>query len=57
VISSLKKLRSHTLRLRLDYEGPAEDAPSTVILKMGHLVVSSALRRRTLAPGTCCWKI
>jgi thiamine kinase-like enzyme len=36
-MSSLKKLRSHTLRLRLDYEGSAEDAPSSVILKMGHL--------------------
>ncbi len=36
-MSSLKKLRSHTLRLRLDYGGPAEDAPSSVILKMGHL--------------------
>ncbi|WP_309508786.1 phosphotransferase [Mesorhizobium onobrychidis] len=37
VMSSLKKLRSHTLRLHLDYEGPAGDAPSSVILKMGHL--------------------
>lgn len=37
VMSSLKKLRSHTLRLRLAYEGPAGDAPSSVILKMGHL--------------------
>jgi thiamine kinase-like enzyme len=37
VMSSLKKLRSHTLRLRLDYQGPAGDAPSSVILKMGHL--------------------
>jgi hypothetical protein len=37
VMSSLKKLRSHTLRLRLDYEGPAGDAPSSVIFKMGHL--------------------
>src|SRR5262245_7221462 len=37
VMSSLKKLRSHTLRLRLDYNGPAGDAPSSVILKMGHL--------------------
>jgi hypothetical protein len=31
VMNSLKKLRSHTLRLRLDYEGPAVDAPSSVI--------------------------
>jgi hypothetical protein len=37
VMSSLKKLRSHTLRLHLDYEGPAADAPSSVILKMGLL--------------------
>jgi len=33
----IKKLRSHTFRLRLDYEGPAGDAPDTIILKMGHL--------------------
>ena len=37
VMSSLKKLRSHTFRLRLDYDGSAGDAPSSVILKMGHL--------------------
>jgi hypothetical protein len=37
VISALKKLRSHTLRLRLDYEGAAADAPRSVIFKMGHL--------------------
>src|SRR5262245_56595016 len=37
VISSVKKLRSHTFRLRLSYEGPAEGAPDTIILKMGHL--------------------
>jgi thiamine kinase-like enzyme len=37
VMSSLAKLRSQTLRLRLDYEGPAGDAPNSVILKMGHL--------------------
>jgi thiamine kinase-like enzyme len=37
VMSSLKKLRSHTFRLRLDYEGVAEDSPASVILKMGHL--------------------
>jgi len=36
-ISSVKKLRSHTHRLRLDYGGPAQDAPNSVILKMGHL--------------------
>ena len=36
-ISSLKKARSNTLRLRLNYEGPAGDAPVSVILKMGHL--------------------
>jgi hypothetical protein len=33
----VKKLRSHTFRLRLDYEGPAGDAPGSIILKMGHL--------------------
>src|SRR5229473_2359252 len=33
----IKKLRSHTFRLRLDYEGPAGDAPGTIILKTGHL--------------------
>jgi len=37
VVSSAKKLRSHTLRLRLDYEGLAGDAPDTIILKMGYL--------------------
>jgi hypothetical protein len=37
VMGSFKKQRSHTFRLRLDYEGPAENAPSSVILKMGHL--------------------
>jgi thiamine kinase-like enzyme len=37
VVSSAKKLRSHTLRLRLDYEGLVGDAPNTIILKMGHL--------------------
>jgi len=37
VMSSLRKLRSHTFRLSLDYEGPAENAPPSVILKMGHL--------------------
>jgi thiamine kinase-like enzyme len=33
----LRKLRSHTFRLRLDYEGRAADAPCSIILKMGHL--------------------
>ena len=33
----IKKLRSHTFRLRLDYEGPAGDAPGSIILKTGHL--------------------
>jgi thiamine kinase-like enzyme len=37
VVSSAEKLRSHTLRLRLDYEGLVGDAPDTIILKMGHL--------------------
>lgn len=37
VMSSIRKQRSHTLRLRLDYDGPAGDAPSSVILKMGTL--------------------
>lgn len=37
VVSSLAKLRSRTVRLRPDYEGPAGDAPSSVIFKMGHL--------------------
>ncbi len=37
VMSSAKKLRSHTFRLRLDCDGPAGDAPGSVILKMGHL--------------------
>ena len=37
LMSSQQKLRSHTFRLRLDYEGPAEGAPSSVILKMGNL--------------------
>ncbi len=37
VVSSAKKLRSHTLRVRLVYEGPAGGAPDTIILKMGRL--------------------
>ena len=52
VIGSEKKLRSHTFRLRLGYEGPAADAPETVILKMGHLDSagrSSYPNRRELA--------
>jgi thiamine kinase-like enzyme len=36
-IGSFVKLRSHTFRLRLEYEGTAGGAPSSVILKMGHL--------------------
>jgi hypothetical protein len=36
MLSSIKKLRSHTFRLHLAYEGPAEESPSSVILKMGH---------------------
>jgi hypothetical protein len=37
VLSSFPKLRSLTRQLRLDYAGPAGDAPGSVILKMGHL--------------------
>ena len=37
VTASFPKLRSLSRRLRLDYEGPAADAPASVILKMGHL--------------------
>jgi hypothetical protein len=37
VMSSLKKLRSHTFRLRLDYEGSTDDTPDFVVLKMGHV--------------------
>jgi thiamine kinase-like enzyme len=33
---SFVKLRSHTRRLRLEYEGMAGDAPRSLILKMGH---------------------
>ncbi|MEA2895614.1 MAG: hypothetical protein QOJ84_1229 [Bradyrhizobium sp.] len=36
-MGSFLKQRSHTRRLRLEYEGPAGDAPGSVILKMGHL--------------------
>src|ERR1700676_4196259 len=37
VLSSLKKQRSHTFRLDLSVEGSPADAPSSIILKMGHL--------------------
>lgn len=37
VKSSLAKLRSLTFRLRLTYQEPAEDGPSTVIFKTGHV--------------------
>jgi thiamine kinase-like enzyme len=37
VMNSLRKLRSHTFRLRLDYDERVADAPVSVILKMGHL--------------------
>jgi thiamine kinase-like enzyme len=33
----IRKLRSHTFRLRLNYEGQAGDAPNSVIVKTGHL--------------------
>jgi thiamine kinase-like enzyme len=51
-MSSLKKLRSETLRLRLDYGDQAADGPSSVILKMGHLDSagrSSYANRREIA--------
>jgi thiamine kinase-like enzyme len=35
VMRSIEKQRSLTLRLHLDYEGPADEAPSSLILKMG----------------------
>jgi hypothetical protein len=37
VVNSIVKQRSHTRRLRLNYEGPAGAAPEFLILKMGHL--------------------
>jgi hypothetical protein len=37
VMNSSRKFRSHTFRLRLDYDERAADAPVSVILKMGHL--------------------
>src|SRR5215208_6385307 len=52
IMSSLKKLRSETLRLRLDYGDQAADIPSSVILKMGHLDSagrSSYANRREIA--------
>jgi len=36
VMNSLRKLRSHTFRLRLDYDEGVADALASVILKMGH---------------------
>jgi Ecdysteroid kinase-like family len=35
--SSLKKLRSHTFQLRLEYEGAGAGAPNTIVLKIGHI--------------------
>jgi hypothetical protein len=35
-LSLIEKLRSHTFRLHLAYEGPAADSPASLILKMGH---------------------
>jgi hypothetical protein len=52
VESSLAKLRSLTLRLRLTYEGVAGDAPSSVILKTGRFNSadnSSNTNRREIA--------
>lgn len=37
VVGSIRKLRSNTVRMRLGYEGPAPNAPTSIILKMGHL--------------------
>src|ERR1700682_2181148 len=37
MVSSFPKLRSLAWRLHLDYEGPAGDAPTSLILKMGHI--------------------
>ena len=37
VANAFVKQRSHTRRLRLNYEGAAGDAPEFLILKMGHL--------------------
>jgi thiamine kinase-like enzyme len=37
VMASFPKLRSHSFRLRLDYDGPPGEAPGSMILKMGHL--------------------
>jgi hypothetical protein len=37
VVSGIRKLRSHTFRVRLGYQGPAANPPTSVILKKGHL--------------------
>jgi hypothetical protein len=37
VLSAVTKLRSHTLRLGLKYEGSVVGAPTSLIMKMGHL--------------------
>ena len=40
LLSSVKKLRSHTIRIGLTYEGNrAKAAPSSLIIKMGHPAV------------------
>ena len=52
VESLIEKLRSHTFRVRLGYEGPAANSPTSVVLKMGHLDSSgrpSYANRRELA--------
>ncbi len=49
VVSSLKKLRSGTLRLSLGYEGQAADASGFIILKMGHLYRRPILPAQTPA--------
>jgi len=41
-ISSLKKLRSHTFRLRLQYEGQSAGAPDSIILK-GNILDAAVL--------------
>lgn len=37
VLSPIRKLRSITFQVRLDYEEPATNSPTSIILKMGHL--------------------
>lgn len=37
VAAPVRKLRSHTYRLRPHYQGSTEGAPSTIILKTGHM--------------------